>query len=140
MKISSKIIILVLTCCFESLICQSFAKDEPAKEVISEETIDLGSFDKPIVLDPNKFKKYDQVEYEQKEYIRKNYEDYELLGNSYTMDEGRFLFGFLLRNDQNKVKTVYFDMTGIYKKFGGNHKYRNTIKKLKEQYPPQPIN
>ena len=136
MKTLSKIIILVLGCSSASLISLSFGKQEI---VLSEETSPLGAYSNPIAWNPDQFKNYDQVEYEQQEYIRKHYEDYKLIGNSFTKNKGRFLFGFLLKNDQRKINTVYFDMTEIYKKFKKISKSKNRIKALEKQYSPKLI-
>lgn len=139
MKPLSKIIILVLGCSSASLIGLSFGKQEMDKQALSEEASPLGAYSNPIVWNADQFKNYDQVEYEQQDYIRKHYEDYKCIGNSFTKNQGRFLFGFLLKNDQREIKSVYFDMTDIYKKFRKQSKYKNRIKDLEKQYSPKHI-
>ena len=70
----------------------------------------------PIIL--TGIKKTDDIRESQKEYIRKHYEGYGILGYIYTMHDGKYIQIISIRNDQGQEKLIYFDMTDIYRKLG----------------------
>lgn len=109
-----------------------------SENVISNsQTIDKeNSIINPIIL--TGIKKIDDIREFQKEYIRKNYEGYGILGYMYTMYDGNYIQIISIRNDKGQEKLIYFDMTNIYKKLGKSRdkKTRENIKKLIEDHKP----
>lgn len=138
MKTLSKIVVLVMGCSLTSLTHQSFGSEDAPQNIISVDDSELGNWDKPITLDFKHLKNYGQVDYLLQEYIRKNYEGYEIEGRIFTTSEGRFILILSLKNDEDKKATVYFDMTDAYKKLNKSKdkETRKKIKELEEKHKP----
>lgn len=138
MKKISKITASAIGCFLAPLIHQSLGAEDAPRNIISVDESELGNWDKPITLDFKHLKNYGQVDYLLQEYIRKNYEGYEIEGRIFTTAEGRFILILSLKNDENKKATVYFDMTDAYKKLdkSNDKETKKKIKELKTKHKP----
>lgn len=68
----------------------------------------------PIVI--KGIKTYDKVKEKQQDYIRKQYEDYKLVIDQFSLEDNeRFIQCFVLKNDEGKYAEIYFDITDICK-------------------------
>ena len=121
--------------CFPCFCINNAAGSEdviPGSQKIDREN----SITNPIIL--TGIKKTDDIRESQKEYIRKHYEGYGILGYIYTMHDGKYIQIISIRNDQGQEKLIYFDMTYIYRKLGKSRdkKTRKDIKRLIEDHKP----
>ena len=126
MKNLSKIVVLAAVGVYCLAINASLAGEDSVNNMRKPE-IDKVSSDNPVVL--KGIKKAGEIEDALKEYVRKNFEGYTILGYIYTMDGDRFIEILSIENEEGKGLLVYFDMTDVYKKL--NTKERSSKKKIK---------
>lgn len=71
----------------------------------------------PIIL--KKARNYHAVKEMQENYIRKQYENYQIVGNNLTINSsGHFVQGYMLKNnDDGKIIHVYFDVNDVCRKY-----------------------
>lgn len=90
----------------------------------------------PIHLE--KIKQLDDIKWIQKEYVEKHYEGYHIMGNMYTIENGRFIQIACIENHDNQGKLIHFDMTDVYRKLRmKDKKNRQKIKALEDMHKPE---
>lgn len=111
-----------------------FGSDNQIQE---EQKIEIGtSIINPIVL--KGIKNVSDIQETQKEYIRKHYEGYGILGCMYTMYKNRYIQIISIEKEESESKLVYFDMTDVYKKLerSRDKKTKSQIKELMGDHQP----
>ena len=111
-----------------------FGSDNQIQE---EQKIEVGtSIINPIVL--KGIKNVSDIQETQKEYIRKHYEGYGILGYMYTMYNNRYIQIISIEKEESESKLVYFDMTDVYKKLerSRDKKTKSQIKELMGDHQP----
>ena len=134
MKALLKIVILSLGCFFNAMVSPLFGSDNQIQE---EQKIEIGtSIINPIVL--KGIKNVSDIQETQKEYIRKHYEGYGILGYMYTMYKNRYIQIISIEKEESESKLVYFDMTDVYKKLerSRDKKTKSQIKELMGDHQP----
>ena len=144
MKKSSHYIVLGSMFCSLLIVCQSFGNEsethEKAPQIVSskEKLIPGSSIENPIVV--TGVKKYSQIRDKQDDYIRKHYEDYNVVYEAYTMNsDGHFIQFFSLKNGEGERIRVCFDMTDTYKTLAHSRdkQTKEKIKQLKIWHMPR---
>lgn len=140
MKTLLKVSVLTIGCCSILTFSPSFGSGKIQEQTVVPESYSVGSYENPVVLDLRKIKNSDMLELAQKEYIRKHYEGYQIIGKMFTMHGERFIQSIsLIKDDEtidpDDIKLVYFDMTEAYKKLKISHKAsRGIVKQLEDKH------
>ena len=119
MKKSSKIILLAVACCSLFAVGQTFGQETSSSDSPKNQIIVLKSA------------KYNEVQWEQENYIRKHYEDYSRASITYslpTAKDNRYLETYALVKDGDHRIEVTFDLTDAYK--ARNRKGNEALKKV----------
>lgn len=119
MKKLSKIILLSVTCCSLFAIGQTLGQEASSSDSLKNQTIILKS------------SKYNEVQWEQENYIRKHYEDYRKVSVTYSLptdEDDRYLETYALVKDKDDRVDVVFDLTNAYK--ARNRKGNEALKKI----------
>ena len=131
MKKISKFIILVATSSSILLTAQQSLSEEitemgSSKKIIKiEEKIRPGvSLEHPIIL--KGAKNYAEIKSLQREYIRKNYEGYNILAEFFMKDKNEhFIQHFLIHDDDGNAAHIFFDISDVCKKASKQKKKEN---------------
>lgn len=120
MKKSSKIMLLAVVCC--SLFAgQTFGQEASSSDSPKNQTVVLKSA------------KYDEVQWELDNYIKKHYDDYRMESITYGVpigEDNRYFETYDLVNDEGDRIEVAFDLTNAYK--ARNRKGNEALKKRVE--------
>lgn len=140
MKMPFKILIFQVICCSSLLISQSYGDPCTKKESICDDKKSIigSSIENPIIL--KKIDKYSQIKEVQRKYIDKQYSNYYIAIEIFTMDKnGRSIQFFVLRDDEGHTARIYFDLTDTYKRLSKSRdkKTRDKIRELEDSHKPK---
>lgn len=140
MKTLFKRSVLAVGCSSLMALSPSFGADEIQAQKVEAIQYPAGTFENPIVLNLKDIKNVDTLEFALKEYVRKHYEGYRIIGTMFTMHGERFIEILDLTDDNGKDAMVYFDMTEAYKKLKTRGKQnRERIKELEDKHRPMTL-